>query len=323
MSDLDDGYIDLHHHVIPDFFRDALQAHTPNIGGAAGLLKLQIPAWSAPAAISLMDEASIAVGVASLSFGVHFGDDAEAARLARRSNEFIADLLRARPDRFGGFAVLPLPAVDAALDELAHALDVLHLDGVVLSTNYGGVYLGDSRFDEVFDELQRRKAVVFVHPTASPDPSAHALGLPDFLIDFVADTTRAVAKLHYSNTFRRTPDVKYVFAHAGGTIPYLTSRFTLLDRLAAMPGHEDRPPATEMFRRLYWDTAIAFTQPVVQLVQKVAGTSQIVYGSDYPFTPGFPAESTRSLSSAEYLAIEDRTAIARTNALALLPRLAR
>src|SRR5580693_2243973 len=141
--------------------------------------------------------------------GVHTGEDAAARLLARRRNELAAELIRDRPDRFGGFACLPLPDVDGALAELAYALDDLQLDGVLLVSNARGVYLGDSQFTPqftpLFDELQRRAAVVFVHPNPSPDPSARALGLPDTLIDFTADTTRAIAQLHYSSTFARTP----------------------------------------------------------------------------------------------------------------------
>jgi predicted TIM-barrel fold metal-dependent hydrolase len=117
---------------------------------------------------------------------------------------------------------------------------VLQLDGVSMMTNAGGSYLGDSRFDPIFAELQRRAAVVFVHPTASPDPIAHTLGLPDSLLDYPVDTSRAIAKLRYSNTFARTPAVKYLFAHAGGTIPYLASRFAIVDEMNVIPGAQER-----------------------------------------------------------------------------------
>jgi aminocarboxymuconate-semialdehyde decarboxylase len=127
--------------------------------------------------------------------------------------------------------VLPLPDIDGSLGQIAYALDVLELDGVSIFTNAGGSYLGDGRFDEIFAELQRRSAVVFVHPAASPDPIAHTLGLPDALLDYPFDTSRAVAKLHYSNTFARTPDIKYVFVYAGGTIPFVASRFAIIDQI--------------------------------------------------------------------------------------------
>jgi len=139
----------------------------------------------------------------------------------RRCNEFSAELVRSRPDRFGGFACLPLPDVDASLEDLSYALDVLGLDGFVLFTNSNGAYLGDSVLEPVFEELERRKTVVYVHPNPSPDAVAHSLGLPDNLLDFPTDTNRAVAQMHYTNRFARTPNVKYIFSHAGGSIPLL------------------------------------------------------------------------------------------------------
>jgi len=153
-----------------------------------------------------LDDAGIDVAITSISTpGVHTSDDAAARLLARRCNELAAELIRDRPDRFGGFACLPLPDVDGALAELAYALDDLQLDGVLLFSNARGVYLGDSQFTPLFDEPQRRAAVVFVHPNPSPDPSAHSLGLPDTHIDFTADIAKAIAQLHYSSTFARTP----------------------------------------------------------------------------------------------------------------------
>jgi predicted TIM-barrel fold metal-dependent hydrolase len=115
--------------------------------------------------------------------------------------------------------------------------------------------LGDSRFDPIVTELQRRAAVVFVHPTASPDPIAHTLGLPDSLLDYPVETSRAIAKLHYSNTFARTPDVKYVFAHAGGMIPFVASRFAIVDEMSVIPGAQERGAFADALPRLYWDTA--------------------------------------------------------------------
>jgi predicted TIM-barrel fold metal-dependent hydrolase len=212
--------VDLHHHVIPDFYWQASNED----GNAAG--GITPPHWSFDGAIAYLDEARIDLAVLSISTpGVHFGDDAAARVLARRVNEYLAEIKRDRPDRFGAFAVLPLPDVEGTLEQIAYAFDVLELDGVSILTNASGSYLGDDRFADIFAELQRRAAVAFIHPTASPDPIAHTLGLPDALLDYPVDTSRAIAKLHYSNTFARTPDVKYVFAHAGGTIPFVASRF--------------------------------------------------------------------------------------------------
>ena len=163
--------VDIHHHVLPDFFWQATNEGDNPVGGIAP------PPWSRASALSFLDDASIDVAVTSVSTpGVHTGDDAAARVLARRCNELAAELIRDRPDRFGGFACLPLPDLDGALAELAYALDDLRLDGVVLFSNARGRYLGDPRFTPLFDELQQRAALVFVHPNPSPDPSAHAPG---------------------------------------------------------------------------------------------------------------------------------------------------
>ena len=267
--------VDIHHHTLPDFFWQATNEDASPVGGIAP------PPWSSAAALSFLDDAGIDVAVTSISTpGVHTGDDARARALARRCNEFTAGLIRDRPGRFAGFACLPVPDVDGALAELAYALDELELDGVVLFSNARGVYLGDKRLDPLFDELQRRGAVVFVHPNASPDPSAHVLGLPDSLIDFTADTTRAIARLHYSNTFARTPDIKYVFAHAGGTVPYLAGRFGIIDKMGVIPGADGRATAAETFRHLYWDTALSWGDPVLRMLREVVGVDHAVFGID-------------------------------------------
>jgi len=133
-----------------------------------------------------------------------------------------------------------------------------------------------------FDELQRRAAIAFVHSNPSPDPSAHALGLPDTLIDFTADTTRAIAQLHYSSTFARTPDVKYIFAHAGSTVPYLAGRFGIIDDMRVIPGAEGRATAAETFRRLYLRYRGVLGRPVLRMLRDVVGIDPVVFGTDYP-----------------------------------------
>src|ERR1700676_2431309 len=293
--------IDVHHHILPDvFWRATNDAHNP-VGGIA-------PApWSKESTLSYMDDAGINWAITSISTpGVHVGDDAAARDLARRVNEISAELIKERPDRFGGFAALPLPDVDGALRALEYALDTLKLDGVVLFSNARGIYLGDERFKPVFDELERRKAVVFVHPTSSPDPTAHSLGLPDSLIDFTADTTRAIAKLHYSNTFARTTNVKYILSHAGGTIPYLASRFAIVDAMKVIPGDEERGTAADTFRRLYWDTALSWSDPVLDMLRSIVGIDRVLYGSDFPYLRRDMAvgsvqaiEQTKELDDAE------------------------
>jgi 6-methylsalicylate decarboxylase len=308
--------IDVHHHILPDFFWRETN-HGDPVGGIAP------PPWSSTQALSFMDDAGIDVAVTSISTpGVHMGDDACARSLARRCNELAAKLVQTRPNRFGGFACLPMPNVDASLAELSYALDVLKLDGVVLFSNSRGVYLGDALFEPVFEELERRRAVVFVHPNASPDLTAHTLRLPDALIDFTADTTRAIANLHYSNTFARTPNVKYIFSHAGGTIPYLATRFGIVDEMGVIAGAAERGTAADTFRRLYWDTALSWRDPVLDMLRAVVGIDRVLYGSDYPYLRRDLAIGSRA-HIAETQALDDaeRKSVLGGTAMTLLPRL--
>jgi predicted TIM-barrel fold metal-dependent hydrolase len=310
--------IDTHHHMLPDFFwQETGNAHAP-VGGFAP------PQWSKEASISFMDDAGIDVAMLSISTpGVHVGDDSRARTLARRCNEYAAKLVQSRPDRFGSFAALPLPDVDGALEEFSYALDVLKLDGVLLFSNVQGIYLGDSRFEPVFTELERRAATVFVHPNPSPDPVAHRLGLPDSLIDFTADTTRAIAEMLYSNRFARTSNVKYIFSHAGGTIPYLAGRFGIVDEMNVIPGAEGRRTAAETFRGLYWDTALAFGDPVLRMLRSVAGLGHVLCGSDYPyFRRDLAVGCIAALRRTEEFSTGEREAVMGATALKLFPRLA-
>ena len=311
--------VDIHQHVIPDFYWEASNEDGDAAGG------ITPPRWSLEGAIAYLDEAGIDVAVPSISTpGVHFGDDAAARTLARRVNEYLADIKRERPDRFGAFAALPLPDVEGTLEQIAYAFDVLELDGVSLMTNAGGSYLGDSRFDPIFAELQRRAAVVFVHPTASPDPIAHTLGLPDALLDYPVDTSRAIAKLHYSNTFARTPDVKYVFVHAGGAIPFVASRFAIVDEMSVIPGAEERGRFADTLPRLYWDTASAFSDPVLHMLRSVAGLENVLFGTDYPYPlDAISIGGLHQLQKTAELDEDERRGVLGGSAARLIPRLAR
>lgn len=215
-----------------------------------------------------------------------------------------------------------MPDVDGALRELEYALDTLKLDGVVLFSNARGIYLGDKRFKPLFDELERRKAVVFVHPTASPDPSAHSLGFPDSLIDFTADTTRAITQLHYGNTFARTPNVKYIFSHAGGTIPYLATRLGIVDHMKIVPDEEQRGTFANTLRRLYWDTALSWRPPILRMLRSEVGLGQVLFGSDFPYLSRDLAVQCRGdvETSPELEAVEAGDVLS-GNALKLFPRL--
>jgi predicted TIM-barrel fold metal-dependent hydrolase len=309
--------IDVHHHILPDFFWRATNEQHGPVGGIA-------PAhWSPESALSFIDEAQIDVAVTSISTpGVHLGDDAAARVLARRCNEFSAELMQKHPARFGAFACVPLPDVEGSLREIAYALDVLKLDGVVVFSNANGIYLGERQLAPVFEELQRRAAVVFIHPNASPDPAFHRLGLPDSLLDFPADTSRAIANLHYSNTFARTPDVKYIVSHAGGTIPYVAGRFGIVDEMGIIEGTGERGTAADTLRRLYWDTALSWKNPILQMLRSVVGMDQVLYGTDFPYLRrDLAVQSREDLESTPAVTEAERGAVLGANALKLFPRL--
>jgi len=311
--------IDTHHHIFPPKYRAALETRSiPDAGGVA------IPAWSPASALGIMDRNGIATAITSVAApGVHFGDDAAARDLARLSNEYSADLMRDHPDRFGGFAVLPLPDVDGALAEIEYALDTLRMDGVVLLASIGKRYLGDPAFDAVFAELDRRKAVIFIHPTVPVTSQALELAMPGALIEFVFDTTRAVANLIYSGTLERHRDMKLILSHAGGTVPFLAERLALG---GVYPALQEKAPqgAIAYLKRLYYDTALSANPYALQSLRELVDPSHILFGSDTPFAPeALVAASVQGLERYPGFDPATRMRVERDNALALFPRLRR
>src|SRR5258706_3635216 len=239
--------IDTHHHMLPDFFFEATNEKENPVGGLAP------QRWTPETSLAFMDEAGIDVAILSISTpGIQLPDKHVARDLARKCNELAASLISRHPKRFGAFASVSMSNINHAIDEVKYALEVLKLDGVALFTNSIGIYLGDQTMRPLFDELQRRKVVVYVHPNASPDPGAHRLGLTDNLIDFPVDTTRAIAQLHYGGTFSATPDVKYIFLHAGGTIPYLVGSFARVDEMSIMGDSSRSGTSAATFLNLSW-----------------------------------------------------------------------
>jgi predicted TIM-barrel fold metal-dependent hydrolase len=308
--------IDTHHHMLPEFFFEATNEKDSPVGG------LKPQPWSVESSLAFMDEMEIDIAVTSISTpGIEMKDRIASKKLARKCNDFAAMLIAKHPGRFGALASIPMPDVDDAIEELVYALDVLKLDGVVLFTNAQGIYLGDKRMKPLFHELQRRKATVFIHPNASPDPVAHALGITDNLIDFPGDTTRAIAQLHYGGTFAETPDVKYVCSHAGGTAPYLAGRFAIVDDMKIMGDSSATGTAAETFRRLYWDTALAWSDPVLNTLRHVAGMDKVVFGTDFPYIrKDLAIKGKFKIKSNPDLSAGERKQLFGGNAVRLFPR---
>ncbi len=199
--------IDVHHHILPPDYVAAVG--DDRIGPL--ILAGRTPEWTPAMSVEAMDRHGVATAVTSISApGLWFGDDEESARLARLCNEYAAGIRRDHPGRFGMFASLPLPDVDASLAEIEHALDTFEADGIGLLTSYGDRYPGDPAFAPVFDELDRRGAVVYFHPTDAPC-SQCLPEIPAATLDFPFDTTRAVVSLLYSGTFARCRNVRFIF----------------------------------------------------------------------------------------------------------------
>jgi len=268
----------------------------------------------------MMDRRSIATGVLSYAAPLAAPDDPEGVRAGARSvNEYTAELVKNRPDRFGLFAVLPLPDVDGALAEAAHALDELNAGGVMVLSNAHGRYLGDPLFEPLWAELDRRSAVVLVHPTAPPGAQDPDLP-PAPLVDFPYDTTRTALHLAMRGVPRRYPRIRMILPHAGGFLPYAAHRLALAGHLAPDTTPEDF--LTDL-RRFYFDTALAGSPATLPSLLAFAAPGHILFGSDFPMLPeewgtGFD----NGLDEYAGWGPDQFHAVNRGNAEALIPRLA-
>jgi predicted TIM-barrel fold metal-dependent hydrolase len=300
--------IDVHHHVTPPTWNTALRRE--NAG--------QQPTynWSLQKSLDDMDKSGVATSIASLTTpSITFLGKDEAVRLAHESNDYIAKLIADHPGRFGLFATLPLPHIDQTLKEIAYAFDTLKADGVCMMTSYDNKWLGHSHYAPVMEELNRRKAVVYTHPT---DAACCANLVPELrtsVVEFGTETTRTIGSLVLSGASQKYRDISFIFSHAGGTMPFLIERFTRLsDRRL-----EKFTPEVVMteFRRFYYDTAQASHRAALSALTTVIPTSQIVFGTDFPFRTS--ADHVRGLSA--FFNVMDMKAIDRDNALRLIPRL--
>jgi predicted TIM-barrel fold metal-dependent hydrolase len=313
--------IDVHHHFLPpQFMNDLVQRGRHWTGGPI------IPDWNVSKAREVMERNGIAAAVGSVVPFTYWGDAEEAARWSRHCNEYMAKVVRDDAQHFGAFAALPLPDTQAAVREVEYALDTLKLDGVQLWSSYGGQYPGDPAFEELFQELNRRAAIVHLHPhTMPPGAEVPKLTIPHGIIEFVFDTTRAVTNLLYSGTLERYPNIRYIISHAGGTVPYMAQRITISTMLEVLHDQLPKGPAyyLQQLQRLYYDTALSTSEYVLAALRQFVPTTQVLFGSDYPLV----AESVVKLEATDLeksRVLDDTTrrAIDRDNALALFPRFA-
>ncbi len=302
--------IDVHHHHTPPPYVAAITAR--NIPGP-------VRDWTPEKSIADMDKAGVATALTSITTpALRFLDDAGARKLARECNEYTAKLVADSKGRFGMFAVMPMPFVDATLLEIAYALDTLRADGIGLLTSYGDKWLGDPAFAPVMDELNRRQAVVYTHPTTANCCGNLIPDVPESIVEWGTDTTRTIASFVFSGTAARCRNVKIIFSHGGGTMPFLTERFTRLPLINKNLAPRVPNGVEAELRRFYYDTAQAAHPFALASLTRLVPVSQIVFGTDFPYRTA--ADHVKGLADYGFSA-GDLRAIDRDNAVRLMPRL--
>jgi 6-methylsalicylate decarboxylase len=313
-----DKLIDTHHHFYPPAYQKAWsdwedQRKIPHFG-------VQLT-WTRENDIEAMDKNGITTSILSLAStpGVWFDTNAQAAHdMARQCCDFGAEMVQSKPGRYGLFAPLSMLDADATLKEIEYAFDTLKADGVNLQTNYGDKWLGDAAYKPILEELNRRKAVVYVHPLVASCCGRLSVGTFPAVIEVPHDTTRTIVSLLLSGTFAKLRDIQWLFSHAGGTVPFLAGRIeAFYDQKARGPNGFAPDGIEAELRRLYYDTANATHPAAMAALTSLVPFSQITYGTDYPYFPLDQIESLKRLN----LGADNLTAIASGNASRLLPRL--
>jgi predicted TIM-barrel fold metal-dependent hydrolase len=305
--------IDVHHHLSPPAYIAAANAN--NFG------ELPMKTWTVEKSLADMDKAGVASAMLSVTTpAVSFTSGEAARKLARECNEYAARLTADHPGRFGSFAVIPLTDVDGSLHEIAYALDTLKADGIGLMTSYGDKWLGDPIFLPVMEELNRRKALVYTHPTTANCCVNLVKTQQPVMIEFATDTTRTIADIVFSGNALKFRDIRWIFSHAGGTMPFLIERFVrnpLLDPKAK----QTVPDGTlAELQRFYYDTAQTSNKSAMSALTAIVPTSQIVFGTDFPYRASI--DHVKGLRDCGLFSEAQLADIERNNALRLLPRLA-
>ena len=310
--------IDVHQHFTSPKYSELLTQKT-NVPVATQVLNA-FRNYTPARNIEEMDKAGVATAMLSPTApATWFGNVEEARRATRDLNEFAAaKMVGEYKGRFGLFAALPMPDVEGSLKEIEYAYDVLKVDGVAFLTSYDNKYLGDKSFDPVFEELNRRNAVVYTHPLEAACCRNPLTGVSAQTLEYPTDTTRIIMNLIISNTATRCPNVKFIFSHAGGTIPSLAGRF-LGAAASAESLAQAAPPNSRLYhlRRFYYDTAGSANPVQMVSLKMIVPTTQIVFGTDFPF--GHSAAVAKGLETSGFRA-EELRGIDRENALRLLPK---
>jgi predicted TIM-barrel fold metal-dependent hydrolase len=307
--------IDVHHHFYPREYLGALDS--PAAGGES----ISMPGvrdWSVDRSLEDMEKGGVATSILSLSPpGCSLGGRDENRALARVCNEYAAKLQREHPGRFGHFGVLPMPDVEGALIEIAYALDVLKADGIQLMTSYGNKWPGDPEFDPVLEELNRRGAVVFIHPLGPACCNNLIPWVPAALLEYTQDTNRCIMSLMFSGALAKYPDIRFIFCHGGGSMPFLAGRVMHSGTNRKFLPRVPKGIEYEL-KKLHYDIAIAAYRPSLSALFELVPKSQVLLGSDFPF---HSVANTVSGLDAYGVPEADAQAIYRGNAERLIPRM--
>jgi 6-methylsalicylate decarboxylase len=311
--------IDTHHHFFPPYFLEKLNAL--GIKEEAGT---PIPEWSPEISLGVMDANFIKRSILSVSApGVYFPGQTinQTTQLARECNEYGAKLKQKYPERFGFFAVLPMPFTAQSCQESIYALEVLDADGIVLLGSTDGYFLGDPVFEELMYELNKRSAVVFVHPNINDSSKGLNLVAPEFVVEFLCDTTRAALNLILTGTKEKYPQIQWILAHAGGFIPYIAWRASLLDFHSKFS--EKAPKGViNYLKEFYYDTALSPSPYSMKTLVELVGFDKILFGSDFPYAPSVATESQiLILDQSMYISKEEKESLYFVNSLKLFPSL--
>jgi 6-methylsalicylate decarboxylase len=302
--------IDVHYHIAPPGWSEALASR--------GIMQPAWNGWSVAKAVEDMDRDGIGLSITSITIpGLWFGDNDNARRLARDCNDFAAKMRSDHPGRFGIFGALPLPDVDGSLAEIAYALDVLKADGIGLLTSYGDKWLGDPAFEPVFAELNRRKALIYTHPNLANCCRNLIPTVPAAVVEYGSDTSRAISEIIFGGTAKRYPDMRIIFSHAGGTLPFLVERLVVQARAPGMAAQLPDGPLAPL-AKFYYDTAQAAMAPPMAALRKITAVSHILFGTDYPYRTA--GEHVRELRQSGMFNARELQAVEHDNAVALLPR---
>jgi len=300
--------IDFHHHYVPPRHLEAILAQRESG---------RTPPWSPEISLAEMDKNGIATSICSLvQPGVWLGGIENSRKLARECNEYGARMVADHRGRFGLFAAIALPDSEGSLREVEYALDTLKADGIGLMTSFEDKYLGDPAFAPVYEELNRRQAIVYVHPTQPKCCTGLVPGVTVSTIEYATDTSRTIASLVYSGTAARFPNIRFVFSHGGGTMPFLLGRY---ERLAAE--RKDAwlaDGAAPQLKKFYYEIAQANHSGALDALLALVPISNVLFGTDYPLRPA--SEAVEGLSAYKFTDAQ-RLAISRANAERLVPRL--